>query len=135
MKAKLLIFTCRIIGLTSFNKTNLTFPCLKLIKNAWINKYVICGKQYFAVWTRIGQGNVKLVLLKEVKPIILQVKISCFVNAGSLSVMFNLKTRKIKKIFRNCHTHCKKLLIKVTGFLMKRSAKKHSNNHQFCFHF
>jgi hypothetical protein len=27
----------RIIGLNSFNKTNLTFPYLKFIKNTWIN--------------------------------------------------------------------------------------------------
>ena len=40
---------CGIIGLNSFDKANLTFPCLKFIKNTWINKYVICGKQYFAV--------------------------------------------------------------------------------------
>jgi hypothetical protein len=38
--------TTRINGLNSFNKTNLTFPCLKFIKNIWINKYLICGKQY-----------------------------------------------------------------------------------------
>ena len=42
-------FSGTVIGLNSFNKTNLTLPCLKFIKNTWINKYVICGKQYFAV--------------------------------------------------------------------------------------
>jgi hypothetical protein len=42
------------IGKLGSNKTNLTFPCLKFIKNTWINKYVIFGKQYFAIWTRIS---------------------------------------------------------------------------------
>jgi hypothetical protein len=50
----------RIIGLNSFNKTNLTFPCLKFIKNTWINKYLICGKQYFSVWMRISAVDVLL---------------------------------------------------------------------------
>jgi hypothetical protein len=58
--------------------------CLPQIKYLLIHVFLI----------NFRQGNVKLVLLKEFKPIILdlQAKISCFGNAGSLSLMFNLKT-------------------------------------------
>jgi hypothetical protein len=36
------------------------FFCRKFIKNTWNNKYVICGKQYYAVWMRISAVNVLL---------------------------------------------------------------------------